>query len=235
MQPDQITLELDEGSTVSGLFIKPPAPKAIFVFAHGAGVGMTHSFMEDVAQGLASRSVATLRYNFPFMEAREGKRWGRPDTAAVAHNTVRTALMEARKLTPDLPLFAGGKSYGARMTSQMQSLNAFPGLRSLIFIGFPLHAAKKPSTTRADHLLHVRESMLFVQGDRDALAELTLLRSVCAKLDHSTLHVVEGADHALQVLVRSGRKNAEVIDEVCDVVDHWIEAHSTLSAGLRCK
>lgn len=226
MQPDQITLELDEGLTVSGLFIKPPGAKATFVFAHGAGAGMTHAFMEDMAQGLAARSIATLRFNFPFMEAREGKRWGRPDTAAVAYKAIRTALMKAQMLAPDLPLFVGGKSYGARMASQMQSQNAFLGLRSLIFIGFPLHVAKKPSTSRAERLSHVREPMLFVQGDRDALAEITLVRSVCARLEHSTLHVVEGADHGLQVLVRSGRKNAEIMDEVCEVVGRWIDAHS---------
>ena len=138
MQPDQIKLELDEGLRVSGLFMKPNNAKAMFVFAHGAGAGMTHTFMEDVAQGLAVRGTATLRFNFPFMEARAGQRWGRPDTAAIAHAAVRAALIEAQKLTPDLPLFAGGKSYGARMTSQMQGQDAFPCVRGLIFLGFPL-------------------------------------------------------------------------------------------------
>jgi predicted alpha/beta-hydrolase family hydrolase len=227
MQPDQITLELDERVAVSGLFMKPPHAKAVFVFAHGAGAGMTHAFMEDVAQGLAARSIATLRFNFPFMEARADKRWGRPDAPPVAQKAVRSALMKARELAPDLPLFAGGKSYGARITSQMQSQEIFTGLCSLIFIGFPLHLAKKPSATRAEHLSLIREPMLFVQGDRDALAEITLLKSVCASLDNATLHIVDGADHGFQVLARSGRKNAEVTEEVCQVVDRWIETHST--------
>ena len=223
MQPDQIELELDEGLRVSGLFMKPNTAKAMLVFAHGAGAGMTHTFMEDVAQGLAVRGIATLRFNFPFMEARADKRWGRPDTAAIAHAAVRAALIEAQKLTPDLPLFAGGKSYGARMTSQMQGQDAFPCVRGLIFLGFPLHAAKKPSVARAEHLSRVGEPMLFVQGTRDALAEISLLRSACASLKGATLHVIDGADHGFHVLARSGRKDADVVEEICKVIDGWVQ------------
>ncbi|MDP2357622.1 MAG: alpha/beta hydrolase [Beijerinckiaceae bacterium] len=225
MQPDQIKLELDGGLRISGLFMKPENAKAMFVFAHGAGAGMTHTFMEDVAHGLAVRGIATLRFNFPFMEARAGKRWGRPDTAAIAHAALRAALIEARMLTSDLPLFAGGKSYGARMTSQMQGQEAFPRVRGLVFVGFPLHAAKKPSLVRAEHLSRVCEPMLFVQGARDALAEISLIRSVCASLEGATLHVIEGADHGFHVLARSGRKNADVIAEICSAIDEWIDKH----------
>lgn len=210
---------------MSGLLLRPTNSKAMFVFAHGAGAGMTHSFMEDVAQCLAALRIATLRFNFPFMEARAGARWGRPDPAAMAQATVRAALSEARKLTPDLPLFAGGKSYGARMTSQMQGQEAFPSLRGLIFIGFPLHAAKKPSVARAEHLSRVSEPMLFMQGTRDALADLSLLRSVCSSIEGATLHIVDGADHGFHVLVRSGCNDAKVVEEICNVTDEWIAEH----------
>ena len=192
---------------------------------------MTHPFMEEVAQGLAKRRIATLRFNFPFMEMRGDKRWGRPDKAAVAQETVRAALTEAQKRGADLPLFAGGKSFGARMSSQMQAQEAFPGLRGLIFIGFPLHPAKKPSTARAEHLERITTPILFVQGARDALADLSLFEPVCAAAHAATLHVVEEADHSFHVPARLGRKDSEVIAEICEVVAKWVDNLEVLSIG----
>jgi len=155
------------------------------------------------------------------MDALSGQRWGRTDPPAVAHGAVRAAVAHARKMAPDLPLFAGGKSFGARMTSQAQAQQPMEDVRGLVFVGFPLHLAKKPAITRAAHLSQVRTPMLFVQGTRDALADLTLMRSVCA-LPQSDLHVVEGADHGFSVLVRSGRSGADVIREIGDSVARWI-------------
>ncbi len=190
---------------VSGLLLRPPEAHALYLFAHGAGAGMTHKAMESCAQGLAARGIATLRYQFPYME--KGSK--RPDPPRIAHAAVRAAAAEAARLAPDLPLFAGGRSFGGRMTSQAQADSPLPDVRGLAFLGFPLHPAGKPGTERADHLARVQVPMLFVSGSRDALAELDLLEpAVAAMGDRATLHIVEGADHSFRV----GAKEAEALD-----------------------
>ncbi len=190
---------------VSGLLLRPPEAHALYLFAHGAGAGMTHKAMESCAQGLAARGIATLRYQFPYME--KGSK--RPDPPRIAHAAVRAAAAEAARLAPDLPLFAGGRSFGGRMTSQAQADSPLPDVRGLAFLGFPLHPAGKPGTERADHLARVQIPMLFVSGDRDALAELDLLEpAVAAMGDRATLHIVEGADHSFRVAA----KEAEALD-----------------------
>jgi predicted alpha/beta-hydrolase family hydrolase len=208
-------------AAVSALLTKPSRAQACFVFAHGAGVGMTHAFMADVAAGLAERGIATLRYQFPYME-KGGKR---PDPPAIAHATVRAAVAEAARAFPGLPLIAGGKSFGGRMTSQAQAKQALPSVRSLAFFGFPLHAAGKPSSDRADHLADIRIPLLFLQGTNDKLAELSLLKPVVKKLGAlATLHLIEGADHSFHVPVRSGRNDREVMVELLDTFAKWTAA-----------
>jgi predicted alpha/beta-hydrolase family hydrolase len=208
------------GGQVSGLLLKPDDAKALYVFAHGAGVGMTHPSMASNAQGLAKRGIATLRFQFPYME----KGGGRPDPPGIAHATVRAAVAKGAELAPELPLFAGGRSYGGRMTSQAQSIAPLPGVRGLVFLGFPLHPAGKPGNERAEHLEQVEIPMLFVSGSRDALADLQLLRPLVGGLgDHATLHVVEGGDHGLKVLVSSGRTNEDAQAEALDAIAEWIE------------
>jgi predicted alpha/beta-hydrolase family hydrolase len=207
--------------TVSGLLIRPPEAKALYIFAHGAGAGMTHRSMESNAQGLAERGIASLRYQFPYME--KGSK--RPDSPRVAHAAVRAALGEAARLAPDLPLFAGGRSFGGRMTSQAQALEPLPGVRGLAFIGFPLHPAGKPGIERAAHLSDVRVPMLFVSGARDALAEMDLLEPVVAGLGGSAkLVVIADADHSLKVSARSGRAAAEAEAEALDAITEWMAA-----------
>lgn len=204
---------------VSALVLVPPKARWSCVLAHGAGAGMRHHFMEAMAHRLAQRGVATLRYQFPYME--EGRR--RPDVPRVLHETVRAAVSMARDTFPDLPLVAGGKSLGGRMTSQAQANASLPGVRGLVFVGFPLHAPKRPDTTRAAHLEKVRVPMLFLQGTRDALAQLDYVRPVCQRLDpRATLHIVEGGDHSFNVLKRSGRSRDEVLDEMADMMTHWL-------------
>jgi len=219
-------LEIEAGSsTVSALLLRPDHARACFVFAHGAGAGMTHAFMEEAATGLAARGLATLRYQFPYME----KASKRPDPPAVAHATVRAAVAEALKVCSGLPLIAGGKSFGARMTSQAQAKMPLAGVRGLGFFGFPLHPAGKPSQERADHLADVHVPMLFLQGARDKLAELNLLEPVVDRLGESaTLHLVEGADHSFHVPARSGRNDREVMAEILDAFEAWSGA---LDAG----
>lgn len=207
------------GGQVSGLLLKPEDAKALYVFAHGAGVGMNHPSMASNAQGLAERGIATLRFQFPYME----KGGGRPDPPGIAHATVRAAVAKAAELAPELPLFAGGRSYGGRMTSQAQSIAPLPGVRGLVFLGFPLHPAGKPGNERAEHLEQVEIPMLFVSGSRDALADLQLLRPLVASLGEGvTLHVVEGGDHGLRVLVSSGRTNEEAQAEGLDAMAGWM-------------
>ena len=180
---------------------------------------MSHRSMESNAEGLAKRNVATLRYNFPYME--KGSK--RPDPPKIAHAAVRAASVEAMRVAPDLPLYAGGRSFGGRMTSQTQAEELIPEVRGLIFLGFPLHPAGKPGIERADHLARVRVPMLFVSGDRDALAELELLRPVVERLgDLATLHIVSGADHSFKVPASSGRTSADAEYEVLDAVANWI-------------
>ena|SRR5271165_4312433 len=216
-----VTIELDATRAVFGLLQVPGDAVAGFVMAHGAGAGMTHPFMAAVADGLAERRIATLRYQFPYMQA--GSK--RPDRAPLAHETVRAAVAAAARLLPALPLFAGGKSFGARMTSQAQAERPLPGVRGLIFLGFPLHPAKKPSDDRAVHLAGVRIPMLFLQGTRDALAEPSLLVPLIRRPgDGTTLSLIEQADHSFHVPVRSGRTDAEVLAELCDTITAWIGA-----------
>ena len=204
MEAKRLVIPVGDGS-VSGLLLRPPDAKALYLFAHGAGAGMTHRAMESNAQGLAERGIATLRYQFPYME--KGSR--RPDAPRVAHAAVRVAAATAVELAPDLPLFAGGRSFGGRMTSQAQAERPLPSVRGLAFLGFPLHPAGKPGTERAQHLSRVQVPMLFVSGDRDALAELDLLKPVVAGLgERATLHLVANADHSL----RSAPAEAESLD-----------------------
>jgi uncharacterized protein len=204
---------------LSGLLLQPPEARALYLFAHGAGAGMAHKSMESNARGLADRGIATLRYNFPYME--KGSR--HPDAPKIAHAAVRAAAAEAVRLAPDLPLYAGGRSFGGRMTSQAQAGKPMPGVRGLIFLGFPLHPAGKAGVERAEHLAHVRIPMLFVSGDRDALAELELLKPVVEALsDRATLHLVRGADHSFKVTAKSGRTGAEAEAEALDTVADWI-------------
>ena len=200
---------------VSGLLLRPDDAKALFVFAHGAGVGMNHPSMAAAAEGLALRGIATLRFNFPFME----KRSGRPDPPRIAHVAVRAAIGAAGEMAGDLPLFAGGRSFGGRMTSQAQALQPLPGVRGLVFLGFPLHPAGKPGVERADHLAQVSIPMLFVSGSRDALAEIERLKSIVEGLgERATLRVIDQADHGLKVPVKSGRTTEEAQGEALDAV-----------------
>ena len=216
----KLTIEVGKSSTVSALLHRPARPRACFVLAHGAGAGMTHSFMEHVANGLGARDIATLRYQFPYMENKQG----RPDSPAVAHATVRAAVAEAARLCPDLPLIAGGKSFGGRMTSQAQSKAPLPSAVGLAFLGFPLHPAGKPSSDRAKHLADVKIPMLFLQGTRDALAELSLLEPVVKGLgSRATLQLLDGADHSFHVLKSSGRNDREVMGEALDAFAAWVD------------
>jgi hypothetical protein len=223
MHASAVSIEVDEGHSVSGLLQIPHQPVGCYVMAHGAGAGMTHPFMAMVADGLAGRRIATLRYQFPSME--QGAK--RPDRPALAQATVRAAVSAARRLMPSLPLFAGGKSFGGRMTSQAQAEAPLPEVRGLVFLGFPLHPAKKPSDERARHLSLVRIPMLFIQGTRDSLADMTLLLPTVSGLGtRATLISVEGADHAFHVPVRSGRTDTQVLAEVLDSMATWIAAQA---------
>jgi uncharacterized protein len=200
--------------------LAPRDARAALVLAHGAGAGMRHAFLEALAQALSQRGVASLRFDFPFMA--RGSR--RPDPPAVAQAQVRLAVAEAARRWPALPLFAGGKSFGGRMTSQAQAQEPLAGVRGIAFVGFPLHPAGKPGLERARHLQDVALPMLFLQGTRDELAELDLVRKAVAPLaPRATLHVVDGADHAFHVLVRSGRTDAEVMQELADALTAWME------------
>ncbi len=203
---------------VGALLRIPPQARCLLVLGHGAGAGMTHPFMEDMAERLARRSIATLRYQFPYME--QGKRV--PDRPPRAQATVRAAVGAAGRLNIDLPIVAGGKSFGGRMTSQAQADQPLEGVRGLAFLGFPLHAPNRPSDKRAAHLSNVVVTMLFVQGTRDALADLELMRPVCTDLGpRTTLHIVEGGDHSFKVLKRSGRTESDVMAELADTIETW--------------
>jgi predicted alpha/beta-hydrolase family hydrolase len=216
----KLEFEVAKAGSVSALLISPAKARACYVFAHGAGAGMTHPFMETFAAGLGERGVASLRYQFPYME----KASRRPDPPAVAHAAVRAAVAEAGRACPGLPLIAGGKSFGGRMTSQAQASAPLSGVRGLAFVGFPLHPAGKPSSDRAKHLAEVKVPMLFLQGTRDTLAELTLLEPVVAGLGaRASLHIVKEADHSFHVLARSGRNDREVMTEILDAFASWTE------------
>ena len=217
----ELKLDIDRIGSVSAILMQPDNARACYVLAHGAGAGMRHASMDRIAEGLAERGIATFRFNFPYMENKQG----RPDQPAVAHATIRAAVEEAARLCPGLKLVAGGKSFGGRMTSQAQAKAPLPGVKGLAFLGFPLHADKKPSTERAEHLAHVAIPMLFLQGTRDGLADLGLLRPVVAALGaKATLHEVEGGDHSFAVLKKSGRTNEEALTEVLDTLAAWIDA-----------
>jgi predicted alpha/beta-hydrolase family hydrolase len=225
-KPAATAVSITDGRSVdvSGLLQAPSRPRACYVFAHGAGAGMKHPFMAAMAEGLAARGIATLRYQFPYME-RGSKR---PDPPQLAHATVRAAVAAASRVLPDLPLIAGGKSFGGRMTSQAQAIAPLPGVRGLAFLGFPLHPAGKPSSERADHLSAVHIPMLFLQGTRDQLATLELIEPLCGSLgERSTLHLFADADHSFHVPARSGRTDADVREAVLDALSAWIAAAIT--------
>lgn len=218
-RPVSLSIALPSGGSTSGLLQAPAGAKACYVFAHGAGAGMNHAFMEAMALGLAERGIASLRFNFPFME--QGAK--RPDSPAVAHAAIRAAVAKAARHMPGVPLFAGGKSYGGRMSTQAQAAEPLPGVKGIVLLGFPLHPAGKPSIERAAHLAGVKLPMLFLQGTRDGLADLDLITQTTAKLGNkASLHIVEGADHAFHVLVRSGRTDAQVREELCDTMAAWM-------------
>ena len=203
---------------VSAILERPRDARFVYVVAHGAGAGMRHQFLESVTARLAESGVATLRYQFPYME--EGRK--RPDPPHIAERTVRTAVAAAANAAPDLPIVAGGKSFGGRMTSQAQSRDPLPGVRGLVFLGFPLHAPGRPGDRRAEHLNDVTVPMLFLQGTRDALADLDLIKEVTNRLGpRATLHVLEGGDHSFKVLKRSGRKSEDVVDELAEAIAGW--------------
>jgi len=215
-----VTIQIGKEGSVSGLLLKPASPRALYVFAHGAGAGMTHRSMASVADGLAERGIATLRYQFLYMERKSG----RPDAPKLAQAAVRAAVTEARQLMPKLPLFAGGKSFGGRMTSGAQAAEPLPGVLGLVILGFPLHPAGKPGQERADHLSDVNIPMLFLQGTRDALAALDQLEPVIKGLGKkATLKLFDQADHSFHVPAKSGRKDAEVMSELLDAMAAWID------------
>jgi len=216
-----VTLQVLDELSVSGLLLMPPAARACYVLAHSAGAGMQHPSMRAVAAGLANLGVATLRYQFPYME--RGSR--RPDPPPLCHATVRAAVAAAARLAPGLPLVAGGRSFGGRMTSQAQAIAPLDGVRGLAFLGFPLHPAGEPSDSRATHLADVSIPMLFLQGTRDALAERALIEAVAARLGtRATLAFIEEADHSFHVPKSSGRTDAQVLTGVLQRLAAWIDA-----------
>ena len=221
--PDPVHTELqftatDRSGKVSAVLLRPPGARWLLVLAHGAGAGMQHAFMNAVSEELASQSIATFRYQFPYME----QGGGRPDPPAVLVATVRAAVQVATEAAPDLPLLAGGKSLGGRMTSTAASQSPLPGVQGLVFFGFPLHPPGQPSTARGRHLHSVTVPMLFLQGTRDKLAELELLRPTCSDLgSRAQLQIIEGADHSFAVLKRSGRNDRDVLQELGTTVAEW--------------
>jgi uncharacterized protein len=218
VSPQKLILKVDSANDVSALLLRPLAARACFVFAHGAGAGMTHPFMEQVAGGLCDGGIATLRYQFPYMERASR----RPDPPAIAHAAVRAAVEEAARCCAGLALVAGGKSFGGRMTSQAQAIASLASVRGLAFLGFPLHPAGKPSDARAKHLSDVDVPTLFIQGTRDKLAEPQLIEPVVKRLGASaTLHLVQEADHSFHVPARSGRNDRDAMREVVDTLSAW--------------
>jgi uncharacterized protein len=218
---EPLTLKVGGSRSVSGLWLRPAGARACFVLAHGAGAGMTHPALEAIAAELGERGVATLRYQFPFME--QGSR--RPDPPPLAHAAVRAAVDAAARLAPDLALVAGGRSFGGRMTSQALAASPLPGVRGLVFLGFPLHPAGRPSSERGEHLIEVAVPMLFLQGTRDQLAHLPLLQALCARLgERATLRLLPEADHSFHVLARSGRTDAEIREEMLTALAAWIDS-----------
>src|SRR5258706_14459901 len=216
--PQAVTIAVNDTQRVSGLLQVPQEAHACYVLAHGAGAGMAHPFMAAIANGLAERGVATLRYQFPYMEQRSR----RPDAPKLAHATVRAAVQEASRLVPELALFAGGKSFGGRMTSQAQAASPLPGVRGLVFLGFPLHPPGQPSDERAKHLFDVQIPLLFLQGTRDDFAHLELLEPLCKQLGtRATLKLFQDADHSFHVPKSSGRTDSEVRADLLDFMARW--------------
>ena len=221
-QPESLTIRIDEQRQVSGVLLAPADARACYVYAHGAGAGMHHAFMADVARRLAARGVATLRFNFPAME--RGTR--RPDPPRVAHAAVGAAVAAANARWPGLPLFAGGKSFGGRMTSQAEADAALAGVRGLVFIGFPLHPPKQPGSERGEHLDRVGRPMLFFQGTRDELADPALVRALVDRLgERATLVSIDDADHAFHVRRSSGSDDNAVLDRIADTTRAWMARH----------
>jgi predicted alpha/beta-hydrolase family hydrolase len=215
-----VIIRINDAQRVSGLLQAPPKARACYVLAHGAGAGMRHPFMTAIAEGLGQRGIATLRYQFPYME--HGSK--RPDGPAIAHATVRAAVAEMSRLAPELVLIAGGKSFGGRMTSQAQATSPLPGVRGIAFLGFPLHPAGRPSDERGRHLFDVRIPMLFLQGARDQLAHPQLLRVLVEQLGgRATLNLFSDADHSFHVPARAGRSDSDVRAEMLDALETWIE------------
>src|SRR6266850_5809478 len=213
-----VSITVEGAGRVSGLLQEARGARACYVLAHGAGAGMMHPFMGAIAQGLAERGISTLRYQFPYME--QGSK--RPDTPRVAQAAVRAAVLEASRLVPELPLLAGGKSFGGRMTSQTQAVAPLLGVRGLVFLGCPLHPPGKPSEERGRHLFDVQIPMLFLQGTRDELANLGLMEALCKQLGaRATLKEFQDADHSFHVPARTGRKDAVVRNELLDELADW--------------
>lgn len=226
LQP--VIISVDDAQRVSGLLQAPPNARACYVLAHGAGAGMAHPFMAAIAEGLGQRDIATLRYQFPYMEHRSK----RPDAPALAHATVRAAVAEMSRLAPELVLIAGGKSFGGRMTSQAQAASPLPGVRGIAFLGFPLHSAGRLSDERGRHLFNVQIPMLFLQGARDQLANPQLLQALVEQLgERATLHLFPDADHSFHVPARAGRSDSDVRAEMLDTLAAWIERVISAPAG----
>jgi uncharacterized protein len=207
----------DAIGSISAVLVRPSDPWLLYVIAHGAGAGMRHRFLNSIAGTLADLGIASLRYQFPYVEA--GRK--SPDHARVLEATVRSAVQKPQELAPDLPVIAGGKSLGGRMSSGAAANGGLPGIKGLAFLGFPLHPPGKPGTNRADHLAQVQVPMLFLQGTRDAFAQLDLLIPVCAQLPSATLHLIEGGDHSFAVPKRSGRTDADVVQELGATIAEW--------------
>jgi uncharacterized protein len=215
----KITFNVDQERQVSGLLMLPKKARALYVLAHGAGAGMAHPFLATMAVLLFDRGIATLRYQFPYME----KGSGRPDSPKIAEATVRAAVAEAAKHAPQLPIFAGGKSFGGRMTSQAEAHGAM-GVKGLAFLGFPLHPPGAPADTRGEHLADVKVPMLFLQGTKDEFADLSLLKPLVKRLGkRATLHLIEDANHSFRVPAKTGRKEPEVMAELADTLTGWID------------
>lgn len=213
-------VDVDATHRVSTLFDRPQSARAVLVLAHGAGTAMEHPSMQSIAGGLAQRGIATLRYQFPYVERRSR----RPDPPALCHATVRAAVVEASRRAPDLPLFAGGRSFGGRMSSQAQARAPLPEVRGLVLFAFPLHPAGQAGTSRAAHLFEIGIPMLFIQGTRDELAKLELLEPLVGQLGaRATLHLLEDADHSFHVPARSGRRDADVREALLDFVSEWLD------------
>ncbi len=223
--PEPVTFAVDDAHRVSGLLQIPPMVRACYVMAHGAGAGMAHPFMASIAAHLAERGIATFRFQFPYME-RGSKR---PDAPRLAQSAVRAAVAAAARLVPELPLFAGGKSFGGRMTSEAQAVSPLPGIRGLVFLGFPLYPPGQPADARGDHLSKVQIPMLFFQGARDEFADFALLQKLAGKLGpHATFWMFEDADHSFHVAARTGHTDAEVRGELASALAKWID--KTLAA-----